>query len=110
MLAVTACGGDDPIPTFNAEAWRTASVEVQATGSMLTSPNERCQLVDQISDVLAAGMSVDEVTAELGEMNMTADGDRLTYTLGVCGMGVDYDFLSIFLDDGRVKDWRVVQG
>lgn len=112
MLVVAACGGgdDDPAPKFNADAWRTANVEFEATESMMASPNDRCELVGQISEVLAAGMSVDEVTAELGGQNMTVDDDRLTYKLGACGMAVDYHYLWISLEGGQVKDWRVVQG
>ena len=111
MLVVVACGGggvlvEDSTSKFDVAAWRSATVDRVDS----YSEPERCGMVGQISDVLAVDMNSDQVLALLGDQNATIDDGRLSYTLGACGMSIDYDELWILLDNGRVTEWRVVQG
>ena len=112
MLVVVACGGgggalvEDSTSKFDVAAWRSATVDRVDS----YSEPERCGMVGQISDVLAVDMNSDQVLALLGDQNVTIEDGRLSYTLGACGMSIDYDELWILLDNGRVTEWRVVQG
>jgi hypothetical protein len=99
VVVLTACSASD---RFNAEAWQ------RSDGS---DPKDmtRCQMVDDLmTNYLHTGISREEVFKLIGE---PTDAPVVQRLIGVCGFGVDYEYLELTFDEaGKLKEVRRIQG
>jgi hypothetical protein len=99
LVLLTACGTSN---RFNAEAW-------QRSDGSDHKDMTRCQMVDDLmANYLHTGLSRDAVFELIGE---PSDAPVVQRLIGVCGMGVDYEYLELTFDEaGKLKEVRRIQG
>jgi hypothetical protein len=86
LLILAACGTSN---RFHAEAW-------QHTDGTDPHDSTRCQMVDDLMmNYLHTGLSRAEVSKLIGQAEDTPIVHDL---IGVCGVGVDYDYLELTFD------------
>jgi len=94
-----------PQRPFDTRVWRTAQVQARAPGV------RGDMVVDLMRHHLRRGMTRSEVTALLGEPDMAAPDNEMTYRVGLrAGRYVADDTLTLVLrlsPDGRVTGWHL---
>ena len=104
-LVLTGCGLFDR--GVDREAWLAA--QPREPGS--SADGDRCDadLREWFEDQLVEGMTPGQVETAVGQPD-SVDGDVWTWELGICGVGVDYEWYDVTFEGGQLADVQFVQG